>query len=51
MPSGLLYEFYAMKKLMEEKGPSLDRLLKYAHALGYDLIFKLIPLKKLKHAE
>ena len=23
MPNGLRYEFYAMKKLMEEKGPSL----------------------------
>ena len=23
MPNGLCYEFYAMKKLMEEKGPSL----------------------------
>lgn len=25
--------------------PSLDTLLKYVHALGYDLTFKLIPLK------
>lgn len=25
--------------------PSLDTLLKYAHALGYDLSFKLTPLK------
>jgi DNA-binding XRE family transcriptional regulator len=31
--------------------PSLDTLLKYVHALGYDLTFKLTPLKHLIHAE
>jgi len=30
--------------------PSLDTLLKYAHALGYDLSFKLTPLKQ-HHAQ